>query len=45
MPFHRFERTNVHEQQKARLDVQEAKLNGAERNARARQLIEAARLI
>ena len=45
MPVHRFERTYEHEQQKTRLEVQEAKLNGAERNARARQLIEAARLI
>ena len=45
MPVRWFARKHVHEQQKARLDVQEAKLDGAERKARTRQLIEAGELI
>jgi hypothetical protein len=39
------ERMYAHEQQKARLAEQEAKLNAAERKARTRQLIEAGGLI
>jgi hypothetical protein len=41
MPVPWFERMHVHEQQKARLDEQEVKLNRAERKARTQQLIEA----
>jgi hypothetical protein len=39
------ERLRAHEQQKARLAEQEAKLKGAERKARTRRLIEAGALI
>ena len=45
MPRSLAERMHAHEQQKARLAEQEAKLKGAERKARTRRLIEAGGLI
>jgi hypothetical protein len=45
MPVHWFERMHLHLQRKARLNEQEAKLSGAERKARTRQLIESGGLI
>jgi hypothetical protein len=45
MPVPWFERMDVHEQQKAWLDEQEAKLTRAQRKVRTRQLIKAGGLI